>query len=453
MDYSLLIELIYKKITGRKQERLKYYAMSVEKQKKIVIIGSGFAGLRLTKNLLNTDYQILLIDKHNYHEFQPLMYQLATARLEPGNIAFPLRKEFQKAKNIEIRIADVESVNLSGKFINTTIGDIYYDYLVIACGCTTNYYGKQQVENYALPMKSIPDALELRNRILQTFEKALVSKPEELEGLMNFVVVGGGPTGVELSGALAEMKKYVLPKDYPNMDFSKLSIHLIEGHSSTLTTMSKISQQKSKKYLEELGVKLMLKTTVNDYDGKTITLKNGERIVSKNMIWVAGVTGIQLKGIPDELVEKGHRLKVNTLFELQSNPDVFVIGDLAYMETKKYPKGHPQLASVAVSEADQLSRNLKKILINKKPESFEYKDKGTMATVGKGKAVVDLPKFHFQGRFAWFTWMFVHLMLILGVKNKLNIFINWMMNYFTNDSTLRLILEKKQKSSFHSINN
>lgn len=414
-------------------------------RKKIIIVGAGFAGLKLAQKLNNTEYDVLLIDKHNYHQFQPLMYQVATARLEPTSVSFPLRKVFQKSKNVKIRITEVQSVDTQKKILSTTIGEFSYDYLVIAFGCTSNYFGNANVEKYAYPMKSIPEAIQLRNHILQNFEDVLIANPEEVEALLNFVVVGGGPTGVELSGALAEMKRHVLPKDYPEKDFSSLKVYLVEGSSNTLNVMSDLAKKASREYLEQLGVTVITDMYVTDYDGETVTLKSGEKIKTKNLIWAAGVTGNILQGLPNEVITRGNRIIVNRYNQVEGLDGVYAIGDIAFMKTPKYEFGHPQLANVALNQAEVLAQNFKNMLKGKALKEFEYHDKGSMATVGKRKAVVDLPKFSFKGRLAWYFWMFLHLMLILSVKNKLSIFINWMMSYFYNDSTLRVILNPKNK--------
>ena len=414
-------------------------------KKKIIVVGAGFAGLKLAQRLNNTEYDILLLDKHNYHQFQPLMYQVATARLEPTSVSFPLRKVFQKSKNVKIRVTEVVSVDTQNKIVTTTLGDYNYDYLIIAFGCTSNFFGNQNIEKYSYPMKSIPEALQLRNHILQNFEDVLIAKPEEIEGLMNFVIVGGGPTGVELSGALAEMKRNVLPKDYPEKDFSNLNVFLIEGSPYTLNVMSDLAKTASRKYLEDLGVKVLTEMHVTDYDGEVVTLKSGEQIKTKNLIWAAGVTGNILNGLPPEVITRGNRIIVNRYNQVENLDGVYALGDIAFMKTPKYAFGHPQLANVALNQADVLAQNFKNMLRGKPLKEFEYHDKGSMATVGKRKAIVDLPKFSFKGRLAWFFWMFLHLMLILSVKNKLTIFINWMMSYFYNDSTLRVILNPKRK--------
>ncbi len=410
-------------------------------RQRVVIIGAGFAGLRIARDLNDTEYEVFLIDKHNYHQFQPLMYQVATARLEPSSISFPLRKIFQHTKNVNIRVGEVERVDTGKKILYTTVGEITYDRLVIALGCTTNYFGNSRIQSHSFPMKSVPNAMALRNRILQTFEDTIEAGPAELQSLLNFVIVGGGPTGVELSGALAEMKKNILPKDYPGVDFSRFNIYLLEGSPNTLNAMSEPSKIKSRQYLESLGVIVRTNTVVEDYDGNIVTLKGGETIAARNLIWAAGVIGNLLEGIPASSMVRGNRLKTNRYNEVEGLDGVYAIGDIAYMETPKYPNGHPQLANVALAQAGNLSRNFKRELKGKPRIEFEYSNKGTMATVGKRKAVVDLPGFSFQGVFAWFTWMFVHLMLILSVKNKLFIFLNWMMSYFANDSTLRLMLK------------
>lgn len=410
---------------------------------KIVIIGAGFAGLRLAQELINhPNYEIYLLDKQNYHQFQPLMYQVATARLEPASISFPLRKVFQKAKNVRIRITKVSEINFKDQYVCTPIGNFNYDHLVLSIGCTTNYFGNENLKKFAYPMKTIPEAIQLRNRILQTFEDALnTTNQEKLQALLNFVIVGGGPTGVELAGALAEMKRNILPKDYPDKDFSKLTIYLLEGSPNTLSPMSKGSQKMSQKYLEEFGVLVKTNTFVSDYNGTVVTLNSGEKINSKNVIWAAGVTGNIIDGFPKHCITKGNRLIVNKYNQIKGLSKVYALGDIAYMETSNYPNGHPQVASVALQQATLLAKNLNNLTKDKPLKAFKYVDKGSMATIGKRKAVVDLPKFSFQGKMAWFTWMFIHLMLILSIKNKLLIFMNWMISYFNNDSTLRIIIK------------
>ncbi len=413
--------------------------------KKVVIVGAGFAGLQVAKQLKHSDYETMLIDQYNFHQFQPLLYQVATARLEPSAISFPLRKVFQKERHVHVRIANVQQVDTANKQVVTDGGTFAYDYLVIATGCRSNFFGNSNFEQYAFPMKSVNDAIALRNRILLNFEDALSAAPEELEEIMNIVVVGGGPTGVELAGSLAEMKKFVLPKDYPDMDFSRLNIYLVEGMAHTLQQMSAASRQHSQQYLEKMGVTIILNTQVKDFDGKVMLLSDGRQIKTRNMIWTAGITGSMPSGVPRSVVVKGNRIKVDAYNKIEGVADVYAIGDIAYMETRDFPNGHPQLANVAINQAKNLASNLKAMQKKGQLKEFVYKNPGTMATVGKHKAVVDLPSFSFQGRLAWFTWMFLHLMLILSVRNKLMIFFNWAISYFTNDTTLRLILLPTRK--------
>ncbi len=414
-------------------------------RKKVVILGAGFAGLQLARRIKNKNLDTVLIDQYNFHQFQPLLYQVATGRLEPSSVSFPLRKVFQGEPNLHVRVAKVEKVNTIDNVVHTDSGDFNYDYLVIATGCTSNYFGNKNFEQFAYPMKSTNEALALRNKILLNFEDALSAPTEKLEELMNIVVVGGGPTGVELAGSLAELKKNILPKDYPDTDFSALKIYLIEGLQHTLQNMSEGSQRMSQQYLEQMGVNILLNSVVDDYNGSTLRLKDGREIRTSIMIWTAGIMGNVPAGIPKEAITRGNRIVVDTSNRIKGLENVFAIGDISYMETEQFPKGHPQLANVANNQAKTLASNFDNLLNNKPLASFKYKNPGTMATVGKHKAVVDLPFFSFQGRLAWLTWMFLHLMLILSVKNKLLIFINWAISYFTNDTTLRLILSPTKK--------
>lgn len=415
-------------------------------KKKIVILGAGFAGLQLARRLKGTNSEVTLIDQYNFHQFQPLFYQVATARIEPSSISFPLRKVFQGSKNIFVRVAEVQEVKTDKKEVITSNGVYDYDHLVIATGCTSNFFGNKNIEKYAYPMKSTTEAIALRNRILLNYEEALNADPEDMEAIMNIVIVGGGPTGVELAGALAEMKKNVLPRDYPDMDFSKLKICLVEGSPNTLANMSDASKQKSQEYLERMGVELKVNTFVKDYDGKVALLSTGDTIKTQNLIWAAGVIGNVPNGIDKEFLVRGNRIKVDQYNKVEGLDSVYALGDIAYMENEDWPKGHPQLANVAINQAKNLAANFKKLLKgDSKLSVFKYKNPGTMATVGKRKAVVDLPKFSFHGLVAWLFWMFLHLMLIVSVKNRLFIFINWAISYVTNDTTLRLILLPTRK--------
>ena len=413
--------------------------------KTVVILGGGFAGLQVARRLKGRGYNIVLIDQYNFHQFQPLLYQVATGRLDPSAISFPLRKVFQGLRDVHVRIATVTEVDMAAAQVRTTEGNFAYDYLVIATGCTSNFFGNKPFEQYAFPMKSTNEAIALRNRILQNFEDALSAPAAEQDEIMNIVIVGGGPTGVELAGALAELKQNVLPKDYPDMDFSQLGIYLVEGMAHTLQNMSGASQRVSQQYLEKLGVHIWLNTTVADYDGKTINTKDGRSIRTRNMIWTAGVMANVPPGIPGDILARGNRIKVDNYNRLQGQERVFAIGDVCYMTNTDFPNGHPQLANVAINQAKNLAKNLVRLQNNEPMKEFVYKNPGTMATIGKRKAVVDLPFMSFQGVLAWLTWMFLHLMLILSVKNKLIIFINWAISYFTNDTTLRLILTPTRK--------
>ena len=414
-------------------------------RKKIVIIGGGFAGLQMARKIADS-FEVTIIDKFNYHQFQPLFYQVASARLEPSSISFPLRKVFHKKKNVHFRLANVEGIDAEKNIVITKNENFDYDYLVIATGCSSNFFGNKEIEKNAMPMKTTTEAMALRNKILLTFEEVLLSNNiADFSHLLNIVIVGGGPTGVELAGALAEMKKNILPKDYPNIDFSSLNIYLLEGSGATLGVMSKNAQEKSLAYLQKMGVQVKLNSLLESYNGRVATLKDGSTIPTSNLIWAAGVKGNLLDGVNPEIIQRGNRIKVNRFNKVAGYNNIFAIGDIAFMETPKFPKGHPQLANVAINQGKLLAKNLNKSEQEANWKMFEYTDMGSMATVGKRKAVVDLPKFKFSGRLAWFFWMFLHLMLILSVKNKLSIFINWAISYFTNDTTLRLILLPSKK--------
>jgi NADH dehydrogenase len=414
---------------------------------KIIIVGGGFAGLNLARALNDKDgIEVLLIDRYNYHQFQPLFYQVATGSLDASNISFPLRKVFHKSRNVRFRLAHIQEVISAQNKIRTDIGEFEYDMLVLATGADSNFFGNQNLIDFTFPMKSTIEAIQLRNRLIQIFEDALlVQDPTERESLMRIVVVGGGPTGTEVSGTLAEMKRKILPKDYPELDFSKMEIILLEGLGTTLAPMSEKSQQQSMQYLSELGVKVMVNTLVKDYDGDVVTLTNGNTIPSKTVIWAAGIKGNVPAGIDSSLVVRGNRIKVDRFNKVEGSANIFAIGDLCYMETPLYPKGHPQLANVAINQGKTLAKNIIAKVKNASAvwREFEYNDKGSMATVGRHRAVVDVPKpkLHFGGLIAWYIWMILHLFLILGVKNKVQIFINWLYKYFTFDQSLRLLFK------------
>ena len=420
---------------------------------KLLIIGGGFGGLRLARELSNNaGFEITLLDRFNYHQFQPLFYQVATAGLDPSNISFPLRKVFHHSKNVRFCMAEVKEIVHAQNKVITDIGDFEYDQLVIATGADTNFFGNDLMAANAMPMKSTVEAIQLRHRMLKNFEDAASTKDFlELERLMTVVIVGGGPTGVELSGAIADMRRFVLPKDYPELDFSKMKIILLEGSSKTLAAMSEKSSQQSHQYLEELKVDVRTNSILNSYDGKTAVLKDGSQIETALVIWAAGIKGNILPGIEPTIIAKGNRIKVNNHCLVNGFENVYAIGDVAFMETDVlYPHGHPQVAPVAIQHADMLVNNLKLIQMksnNDRMVEFVYNDKGAMATVGRKLAVVDVPKpkLHFGGFLAWLVWMFLHLMLILGVKNRLSVFFNWFYNYFTKDQNLRLIFKVNYK--------
>lgn len=417
--------------------------METRKRQNVIIIGGGFAGIQLMKHLDDDLFNVLLIDKLNHHQFQPLFYQVATSQIEPGSISFPLRKILQNRKNTQIRMTEVTSITPDAKNVMTTIGSFHYDILIIAAGCSTNYFGNEEIKKNTYSLKSTYDAIKIRNNILQNFESILWSAPEERDYLYNLVIIGAGPTGVELAGAFAEIRNNILPKDYPKINFRNLKIILIEGSGHTLNSMSDMAKEASERYLKEMGVDIMTNVMVKSYDGKVVTLSNGNSIKSKQVIWTAGVTGNIIEGLDHNSIFK-NRYIVDRYSQVKGYPGIYAVGDIAYMETPKYPQGHPQVANVAINQAKNLSRNLKHFFENKPLKEFEYKDKGTMATIGKKKAVVDLPYLKFSGFLAWLVWMFLHLMLILSVRNKMVIFINWAWLFFTRDTSLRLILKEQQ---------
>ena len=420
----------------------------------MIIIGGGFAGLKLARKLNNREgFDILLIDKINYHQFQPLLYQVATAGLDASNISFPLRKVFKNSRNVRIRLAEVQSVDTVNQQVKTDIGFFPFDILALATGADTNFFGNRVLQENVMPMKSTVEALRIRHQLIHHFEDAVMEKdPVELKKLMTVVIAGGGPTGVELSGAIAQMKTYVLPGDYPDLDFSSMEIILLEGSDRTLGAMSEKSGIQSRKYLERLGVKVMTNTLVRNYDGDRVELNDGSFILSKMVIWAAGIRGNAPAGIDPAFIVRGNRIRVNRFNRVEGTAHIYALGDVAYMETEKYPAGHPQVANVAISQAVNLAKNLEKLknLERFKSEDlsgfspYEYRDKGSMATVGRNLAVVDIPRprLHFGGFFAWLVWMLLHLVLLLGVKNRIHVMVNWVFNYITYNQDLRLIFRE-----------
>lgn len=416
-------------------------------QKRIVIVGGGFGGLQLARKLSNADYQIVLIDKNNYHQFQPLFYQVATSGLEPSTISFPFRKVFQKNKNIHIRLAEVKGIRPEKNQLDSSIGIVDYDYLVIAIGADTNFFGNKKMMQLAYPMKSVGEALALRNAILQNYEDALSeSDIEKRKRLMTVVVVGGGATGVEVAGTLAEMKKTILPKDYSELDFKMMQVYLLEGSSKVLNVMSENASSKAKKYLKELGVKVLLNSRVKDYDGENVFLENDKTIATKTLVWAAGVIGNKIEGLNPKIITGANRIKVNRNNIVEGSKNIFAIGDIAFMTEEKYPNGHPQVAQVAIQQGVALAKYFKNLLDQKPSNDFSYKNLGSMATIGRNKAVADLPHIKFAGFFAWVVWMFIHLMSLVGGKNRLFAFLNWGWSYFTFDQSLRLIIRPASSS-------
>jgi NADH:ubiquinone reductase (H+-translocating) len=413
-------------------------------QKRIVIIGGGFAGLTLLRQL-PPNFQIFLVDQFNYHQFQPLFYQVATSGLEPSAISFPLRKLIQRKSHMFIRITRVTAIDPGAKKVHTEVGEISYDYLIIAAGVETNFFGNEKLKEKSYSMKSVPEALLLRNSLLQNLESALISEdPDERRGLLTVVVIGGGPTGVELSGALAEMKKYVLPKDYPELDFNDMQIHLVEAMPELLNGMTKRSSEKALEYLRSLGVEVALSKRVIDYDGRNVKFSDNSCIRSNMMVWAAGVRAVRFAGLPPEVFGPGGRIAVDDINRVKGMDDVFAIGDIAFMTEQKFPDGHPQVAQVAIQQAKLLARNLTRLEAGDKPTPFAYHDKGTMATVGRNLAVADLSWISFHGFIAWLIWMFIHLVSLIGFKNKVFTFLNWIWNYITYDQSLRLIIQPKK---------
>lgn len=413
-------------------------------EKRVVICGCGFAGLTLAKKLRKAGYQVVILDKHNYHQFPPLFYQVASAGLEESSILFPLRKIFQHYKDYHIRKVEVISVDTANNLLITSAGEIDYDFLVLAHGATNSYFGSMQMQKYSRGMKTIAEVLDLRNSLLMNFENALTAQnAEEREALMSIVIIGGGPSGVEIAGALAEMNKYVLLKDYPEFKEIRAKIYLIEAVDRVLSSMSQRSSDKAREFLEKMGVHVLTNTKATGCDEKTVILDSGVSIRTGMIIWTAGIAGNITEGLDIECFTKNGRIRVDCYNRVPEYENIFAIGDISLQTEEKYPKGHPQVAQVAIQQAQLLAENLVRMK-NKKPlKEFQYKDLGTMATVGRHLAVVELPTVRFQGIFAWFIWMFIHLMSIIGVKNKLLIFVNWAFKYFTYDQSTRLILRPK----------
>ena len=413
-----------------------------------VIVGGGFGGLTIAKSLSKIGVQVILIDKDNYHTFQPLLYQVATCGLIAESIAFPIRKIFKNFKNFYFRMANVENINPEENIIQTSIGDLSYDYLVIATGSQTNYFGMEGLQINSMPMKTILEALDLRSMILQNFEKALgIENQRKKQALMNYVIAGGGPTGVELAGAFAELKKHILPKDYPELDISEMGIYLIQSGPRLLPSFSEKSSAKAKKYLETLGVNVQLNTRVVDYNVGYVQTNKEEDLIAKTLIWTTGVVGVPIDGINADTISKGKRILVDEYNRVKGYENIFAIGDVAAMVSENYPRGHPMVAPVAIQQGSLLAKNIGKMRDSKELVPFKYNDMGSLATIGKNKAVVEMGKFKVQGAIAWYIWMFVHLFSLIGFGNKVMVFFNWTANYFNSEKGARLILQPYEHDS------
>lgn len=413
--------------------------------KRIVVVGGGFGGLQLCTTLVkNPEFQVVLIDKNNFHQFPPLIYQIATAGLQVNSIAFPFRKMFAGSKNFFYRMCELRSVHTKERYIQTSIGKLSYDYLVIATGTTTNYFGNQKLQEESMPMKTISESLGLRNALLTTFERAnTTSSPEERAELLNVVIVGGGPTGVEIAGALAEMRQHVLPQDYPDLDTSLFKIHLVQGGKRLLPAMSETASAAALKYLTQMGVDVQLKAYVHDYKQHEVILRDGRSFKSQTIIWVCGVTGRRINGIDDKFYGPGNRLIVDRFNKVEGLDNVFAVGDCALMKTHVYPKGHPQMAQAAIQQGKNLGQNFLRKEHGQMLKPFEYRDLGSMATIGRNKAVADIAGMNLTGFVAWFLWMGVHLMSILGVKNKISTLVDWAWSYITYDKSNRTLIAVK----------
>lgn len=418
------------------------------KRKRVVIVGGGFGGLKLARKLKNDKFQIVLLDKNNYHLFQPLLYQVATAGIEPSAISFPFRKIFKKRKYFHIRICEAQRVIPEQNVLETSIGTLDYDYLVIATGCYTNYFGNHKMAAQTMSLKTTAEALYNRNQVLESFEKAQnTTDPKEREKLMTFIIVGGGATGIELSGALAEMRKFILPQDYPDLDMKQMRIVLVDAGSHLLSAFSEKSSEEVQDYLARKGVEIKVNAKVVDYENDLLTLGDGTALPSANVYWVAGVKANSLEGLGAEAYGPGNRLKVDAFNRVAGSENIFAIGDTALMVSEDYPRGHPQVVQPAIQQAGLLVHNLNNIEKRLPLKPFVYHNKGSMATVGRNNAIVELKNVRFGGFLAWAVWLFIHLMSIVGVKNKLFIFTDWMWSYFTYDPSLRLIIKPIDKAN------
>ncbi len=411
-----------------------------------VVIGGGFGGIEFCKRLDTSKFQLVLFDRNNFHTFQPLLYQVATAGLEPSSIAGPLRKLFEGKQNFYFRMGEVMKIHPEKNCVETSLGNISYDYLVIATGTKTSFFGHDENYKEVFPLKELPHSLSLRNSILRDLEEALLAQePIERQRLMDVAIVGAGPTGVEVAGAISELRKHVLPRDYPELDFSQMNIYLIEGTGRVLSAMSGKSSEDALVVLNQMGIKVILNKRVVKHDGADATLDDGTVIPCKTLVWAAGVTGSMIDGLSAKATGRGNRIIVNEFNQAQGSANIFAIGDIALMQTAETPHGHPQLAPVAMQQGVLLAKNLERLVAKGKMQPFKYLDKGTMATIGRNKAVVDLPgNIHLKGFIAWLAWMALHLIQLIGFRSRLVVLINWIWNYITYDRSIRLILKAKK---------
>ncbi|TVT40210.1 NAD(P)/FAD-dependent oxidoreductase [Hymenobacter setariae] len=414
---------------------------------RVVIVGGGFGGLELAKSLANAPVQVVLIDKQNYHGFWPLLYQVATAGLNPDSIVSPFRKILGEQQNFYFRLAEVESIDATAQVVETSIGLLRYDYLVLATGTTSNFFGDEQMAQHAIALKNVTDAIELRNTLLSHFEQALqIGDQEQLNSMLDFVIVGGGPTGVEMAGALAELRAHVFPRDYRELDLKQMDIYVVQSGPVLLKGMSAEVSEKARQYLQDLGVEVLLEERVKSYDGYTVTLNSGRQLITRTLIWAAGVTGAPIKGLQPEALLKSNRYKVNEVNRVAGYDTVFAIGDIAQMATEKYPDGHPQVAQPAIQQGRHLGENIMRAVSGLPMLPFDYYDKGTMATVGRHRALADVQLFgkqyHLTGWIGWLAWSFVHVLALVSFRNRFAVFITWAWNYVTQDKGMRYIIGK-----------
>ncbi len=431
-------------------------------RKRIVVIGGGFAGMNFIRKLPRNKYQIVLFDKHNYHTFAPLLYQVAMAGLEAPSVVRPLRRLFNRQRNIHFRMLKVLRIDPQAKKVYTLVDELRYDYLVIATGTQPNFFGNEQIKKFSFPLTTLPNAVDIRTRVLQNLERAsLSSDPAEQKRLLHFVLVGGGPTGVELAGALAELKRNTLPADYPDMNVNQMRVTLVEGANQILPPMSKQSGKRAQESLENLGVDVLLNTLVTDYDGRTVTLSNGKTLASELLIWAAGVKGSIIDGFPEESVMRS-KFVVDEYNRVKGAENVFAIGDVTHFPTEEYPKGLPGVAQVGIQQGQHLAKNLTRIDQGKELKPFSYLDKGTLATIGRNRAVGDLPfNIKVSGFIAWFIWASVHLFYLVGFRNRLITFVNWAFSYISYTNKIRIIIHPvlregtaaaEQEKAIHQVN-